>query len=100
MDDNPKDFEERRGSLRVDLEAERILLRWTDRTGVVHTDDGICIDLARRGVLFEYRRPFAMGDLVEVVFNPGSDKENTVQGQVCRCSERNSQSFHVALQLI
>ncbi|MBT1443138.1 PilZ domain-containing protein [Shewanella sp. JM162201] len=100
MDDNPKEYEEKRRSLRVDMEAERIVLRWTDKSGAEQVDNGICIDLSRRGILFEYRLPFALGELVEVTFNPDTDKENTIQGQVCRCSEAHAHSFHIAMQLI
>ncbi|MCL2916811.1 PilZ domain-containing protein [Shewanella litorisediminis] len=100
MDDNPKDYEERRRSLRVDLEAERVLLSWVDKDGIERTDDGICIDLSRRGLLFEYRQPFALGELVEVTFNYGTDKQNSVQGQICRCKESKAQSYHIAMQLI
>ncbi|AZQ09991.1 MULTISPECIES: PilZ domain-containing protein [Shewanella] len=100
MDDNPKDYEEKRRSLRVDMEAERIVLRWTEKDGLERTDDGICVDLSRRGILLEYRQPFALGELVEVTFNPGTEKENTIQGQVCRCTECKAQSYHIAMQLI
>ncbi|WP_372870626.1 PilZ domain-containing protein [Shewanella sp.] len=100
MDDNPKDYEEKRRSLRVDMEAERVSLRWTDKDGQERCEDGICVDLSRRGVLIEYRQPFVLGELLEVTFNPGTDKENRVQGQVCRCSECNGQSYHIAMQLI
>ncbi|QYJ77658.1 PilZ domain-containing protein [Shewanella acanthi] len=100
MGDQPTEFEEKRGSLRVDLEAERVLLHWNDQTGVNHTEEGICIDLSRKGVLFEYKKPFALGELVSVTFNPNTETENTVKGQVCRCSKRHDLSYHIAMQLL
>lgn len=100
MESNSTDFEEKRLSLRVDMEAERVGLTWRDSEGQEQRDSGICIDLARRGILFEYNKPFALGELIEVTFNPGTDKENTVKGQVCRCSECHPQSFHIAMQLL
>ncbi|MCG9713635.1 PilZ domain-containing protein [Shewanella insulae] len=100
MDQNHEDFEERRQSLRIDMEAERILISWTDGLGVVHTDDGICMDLARRGVLIEYKKPFALGELLTVTFNPNTETQNSVKAQVCRCTECTPQRFHVAMQII
>ncbi|MCG9966115.1 MAG: PilZ domain-containing protein [Shewanella sp.] len=100
MGEHPVGFEEKRSSLRVDMEAERVLLHWTDKNGVEHTDEGVCIDLARRGILFDYKKPFALGDLVRVTFNPDTSQQNSVKGQVCRCSKRHDQSYHVAMQLL
>lgn len=100
MDENSVGFEEKRQSLRVDMEAERVVLHWHDADGNLQSDFGVCIDLARRGVLVEFRNPFALGDLIEVTFNPNTDKQNTVKGQVCRCSECHSKSYHIAMQLL
>lgn len=91
---------ERRGSLRVDLEAERILLSWLDKEGVKQTDQGICIDLSRRGALIEYKEVFKLGDLLEITFNPHNDNAVTVKGQVCRVTKCNANSHHIALQLL
>ena len=99
MDQN-EDFEERRKSLRVDMEAERVLISWTDGQGVAHTDDGICIDLARRGVLIEYKKPFTLGELIEITFNPKTDKQNSIKAQVCRCSECGPLRYQVAMQIV
>jgi hypothetical protein len=38
--------------------------------------------------------------LVAVTFNPNTDKQHQVFGQVCRCNTRSADSFYVALQLI
>lgn len=100
MEAIPTGFEEKRQSLRLDMEAEKIILRWADDKGVEHTDSGVCIDLARHGVLIEYSRPFAMGDLIEVTFNPGTDKQHSVKGQVCRCTQPQAEHFHIAMQLV
>ncbi|BAJ01556.1 PilZ domain-containing protein [Shewanella violacea] len=100
MPDNTEELDERRTSLRVDLEAERILLSWQDDQGLNQTDDGICIDLARRGVLIEYKNNFKVGALLTITFNPDNDKKHTVKGQVCRTSSCNPKSFHIAMQLI
>ncbi|MCL1144013.1 PilZ domain-containing protein [Shewanella gaetbuli] len=100
MDHEPKGFEEKRSSLRVDMEAERVKLHWIAKSGESFEDDGVCIDLARKGVLIDYRQPFELGDLVAITFNSGTDKQNTIKGQVCRCIENSPQSFHIALQLI
>ncbi|GGZ45720.1 MULTISPECIES: PilZ domain-containing protein [Shewanella] len=100
MDENLDDFIERRRSLRVDLEAERIRLHWINKAGDELNDDGICIDLSRRGILFEYHQPFTLGELLSVTFHAGTDSQNTIKGQVCRCSEINPKRFHIAMQLI
>ncbi|QYJ96253.1 PilZ domain-containing protein [Shewanella alkalitolerans] len=100
MDQSHEDFEERRQSLRVDMEAERIQISWTDGLGVVHTDDAICMDLARRGVLIEYKQAFTLGELLKVTFNPNTDKQNSIKAQVCRCSECAPHRFQVAMQII
>lgn len=61
------------------MEAERVLLNWIDQDGVSHCDDGVCIDLARKGIMFDYKHPFALGELVEVTFNPHTPEENSVK---------------------
>ena len=93
-------FEEKRTSLRVDMEAERIVLNWVDAQGEPQTDEGVCIDLARRGLLFDYKKSFALGELVEVTFNANTRQQNTIKGQVCRCSKCHEQSYHIAIQLL
>ncbi|QYK02845.1 PilZ domain-containing protein [Shewanella psychrotolerans] len=100
MDQHQEEVDERRKSLRVDMEAERILVSWIDANGKNQTDEGICIDLARRGVLIEYKNPFAIGELLEITFNPDTDKQNSIKAQVCRCNECKQQSFHIAAQII
>ncbi|QLE85988.1 MULTISPECIES: PilZ domain-containing protein [Shewanella] len=100
MVDSPNEHEERRQSLRVDMEAERIILNWDDNDGNNHTDEAICIDLARRGALIEYKQEFALGALLVVTFNAGSDKQNSIKGQVCRCIKCNDLGYHIAIQLI
>ncbi|MDO6619459.1 MULTISPECIES: PilZ domain-containing protein [unclassified Shewanella] len=100
MSNEPIGFEEKRASLRVDMEAERVLLHWIDANGQPQEDAGICIDLARKGILIDYKAPFALGDLIAVTFNHNTDKQNTIKGQVCRCLESNPQSYHIAMQLL
>lgn len=91
---------EKRNSIRLDLEAERVLIHWQDSDGVAQEDYAICMDLARHGLLFDYTLPFDMGELISVTFNPHTDKQHKVQGQVCRCNTRSAISFLVALQLL
>ncbi|WP_299789777.1 PilZ domain-containing protein [uncultured Shewanella sp.] len=100
MSDNVEDLDERRTSLRLDMEAERIVLTWHDKKGILNTDEGICIDLARRGALIDYKEGFELGELLNITFNPDNDKAHTVKGQVCRTTQCNPNSFHIALQLI
>ncbi len=100
MVDITEDIDDRRSSLRVDMEAERISLVWQDENGQEQLDDGICIDLSRRGVLVEYEHRFNVGELLTITFNPDNDKRHTVKGQVCRSTICNPKSFHIAIQLI
>lgn len=100
MGEHHSGFEEKRASLRVDMEAEQVLLNWIDQDGVSHCDDGVCIDLARKGIMFDYKHPFALGELVEVTFNPHTPEENSVKGQVCRCAQCHEKSYHIAMQLL
>ncbi|MDD8057753.1 MULTISPECIES: PilZ domain-containing protein [Shewanella] len=100
MGQEPTGFDEKRGSLRVDMEAERVRLDWINAQGESCQDHGICIDLARKGILFDFKAAFKLGDLVAVTFNENTPKQNTIKGQVCRCTECNAQSYHIALQLI
>lgn len=100
MGDHTKGYQERRSSLRVDMEAERVRLSWIDAQGEQHNDEGVCIDLARHGILCDYKKPFALGELVEVTFNSNTPKQNTLKGQVCRCSQSHEQSYHIAMQLL
>ncbi|WP_394200989.1 PilZ domain-containing protein [Shewanella waksmanii] len=100
MVDSQTEQEERRQSLRVDMEAERIILNWNDAQGSNHTDEGICIDLARRGALIEYKQAFELGQLLVITFNEGTDKQNSIKGQVCRCIKCHELAYHIAIQLI
>ncbi|MFQ6370412.1 PilZ domain-containing protein [Shewanella sp. YIC-542] len=97
--DHEENFKERRGSLRVDLESEEIRIDWQDNTEKHCSDAAICIDLSRKGLLFEYPKPFVIGALVAVTFNNGSHAQNTVKGQVCRCTEHPA-GYHIAMQLL
>jgi len=97
--DNVESFKERRTSLRVDLEAEEVRIGWQDNDEKLCTDSAICVDLSRKGLLFEYRLPFKVGALIEVTFNSGGDAQNTVKGQVCRCTKSET-SYRIALQLL
>lgn len=99
MGEHSVEFEEKRNSLRLDMEAERVLIHWTDKYSTEHTDNAVCIDLARRGILIDYKKPFELGELVSVTFHPGTSQQNTIKGQVCRCSQRHDQSYHIAMQL-
>ncbi|EDQ01471.1 PilZ domain-containing protein [Shewanella benthica] len=100
MPDNIEDLGERRTSPRIDLEAERIILAWQGENGEEQTDDGICIDLARHGMLIEYKNSFKVGELLAITFNPDNDKKHMVKGQVCRTTHCKPKSFHIAIQLI
>lgn len=100
MDQEPTGFDEKRTSLRVDMEAERIKLHWISKSGESNEDNGVCIDLARKGVLFDYRQAFELGQLIALTFNYDTDKQNTIKGQVCRCSKNSEHSYHIALQLL
>lgn len=100
MKNNIEDLDERRTSLRVDLEAERIILAWQGENGEEQTDDGVCIDLSRHGMLIEYKNGFKVGDLLAITFNPDNDKKHVVKGQVCRTTNCKPKSFHIAIQLI
>lgn len=100
MDQHHQEFDERRTSLRVDMEAEKIHIAWLDSKGESQTDLGFCLDLARRGVLIEYSKPFALGELLEITFNPNTDKSNSIKVQVCRCNEYGKQIYHIAAQII
>ncbi|QSX34872.1 PilZ domain-containing protein [Shewanella avicenniae] len=98
MSDEVDSFSERRKSLRVDLESEAVRLGWQDASGQFQTAEGICVDLSRRGILLEYSSAFKVGELIEVTFNPGTDAQNTVRGQVCRCIPE-GEFFRIAMQL-
>ncbi|MFT6976770.1 MAG: hypothetical protein ACJAZA_000472 [Shewanella psychromarinicola] len=100
MGQEPTGFEEKRSSLRLDMEAERIRLDWINAQGESCIDHGICIDLARKGVLFDFKASFKVGDLIALTFNENTNKQNTIKGQVCRCTECSPYSYHIALQLI
>ncbi|MCG9696376.1 PilZ domain-containing protein [Shewanella sp. Isolate11] len=95
-------YDERRQSQRVDLEADRIFLSWTDIQGNSRTDNAICLDISRQGILIEYSAPFVLGDELQITFNPNSDTQNSVRAQVCRCneSENNAKKFQIALQIL
>ncbi|MBB1269918.1 PilZ domain-containing protein [Shewanella sp. SR44-3] len=91
---------EKRDSIRLDLEAERVLIDWKNSDGTEQQDYAVCMDLARNGLLFDYSYPFDIGALIAVTFNPNTDKQHQVFGQVCRCNTRSAESFYVALQLL
>ncbi|WP_445781458.1 PilZ domain-containing protein [Shewanella sp.] len=81
MGQEPTGFDEKRGSLRVDMEAERIRLDWINAKGESCQDHGICIDLARKGVLLDFKAAFKLGDLIAITFNENTPKQNIMQPQ-------------------
>ncbi|GIU29827.1 PilZ domain-containing protein [Shewanella sp. MBTL60-007] len=91
--------QERRSSQRVDMEDESVMIA-IHTNGGIYSNSAICLDLSRRGALLEYNQALALGTLIEVTFNQGNDNENTIKGQVCRCTCANETRCHIALQLI
>lgn len=95
-----QELDERRKSLRVDMESERIKITWTDTNGEIRCDDALCVDLSRRGVLIEYHQSFTLGELLDITFNANTDKQNQIKAQVCRCQQQDGEKFRIALQII
>ncbi|GIU31325.1 PilZ domain-containing protein [Shewanella schlegeliana] len=91
--------QERRSSQRVDMEDESVTIAIHSNAGI-HSKSAICLDLSRRGALLEYNQALALGTLIEITFNQGYDNENTIKGQVCRCTSISDTRCHIALQLI
>ncbi|MCL1146734.1 PilZ domain-containing protein [Shewanella sp. 10N.261.52.F9] len=93
--------EERRRSIRVDMESETVNIAIQSDVDVI-TKPAIarCIDLSRKGALLHCQQAMPLGTLIAITFNAGKENQNSVKGQVCRCITLDDQSFHVALQLI
>jgi hypothetical protein len=94
-----EDIEEKRQSLRIDMESDNIIVIWLDHNQHKQVVEASCIDLSRRGVLFVYHESFALGELLNITFNPNNDNKHTVKGQVCR-SANIGNTYQVAVQLI
>ncbi|NRD74626.1 PilZ domain-containing protein [Shewanella sp. VB17] len=91
--------DERRSSLRVDMQANKIEIAWLDESQSHQSTEATCIDLARHGILFEHTDNFTVSSLIDITFNPDNDKRHTVKGQICR-SNNVGNMFHIAVQLI
>ena len=94
-----EDIEEKRQSLRIDMESDEIEVNWLDDSQHNHTIETSCIDLSRRGVLFAYHDHFPLGSLLHITFNPANDNRHTVKGQVCR-SSLIGETYQIAVQLL
>ncbi|MBW8186510.1 PilZ domain-containing protein [Shewanella nanhaiensis] len=94
-----EESENRRHSLRLDMESDKIEISWQGADNQLQSTDATCVDLARHGVLFEHKNSFKLGELIEISFNPDNDKRHTVKGQVCRCKSMGG-FFHTAVQLV
>ncbi|ACA86054.1 PilZ domain-containing protein [Shewanella woodyi] len=94
-----EESEDRRHSLRLDMESDKIEVSWQGEDQQLQSTDATCVDLARHGVLFEHQNSFKLGELIEISFNPDNDKRHTVKGQVCRCKNV-GEFFHTAVQLV
>ena len=93
-----EDIEEKRQSLRIDMESDKIVIDWLDDQHK-KVAEATCVDLSRRGVLFVYSEHFALGSLLHITFNPHNDSRYTVKGQVCR-STNIGHIYQIAVQLI
>ncbi|ABZ76132.1 type IV pilus assembly PilZ [Shewanella halifaxensis HAW-EB4] len=91
--------EERRTSKRLDMEGESVAIKVHDDINP-QLNSAICIDLSRHGALLKHKQEIALGSLIEITFNEGCDNQNTIKGQVCRCTNPEELTFHIALQLI
>lgn len=95
-----EDIEEKRQSLRIDMESDKVELIWLDENEHEQVAMARCIDLSRRGVLLMYSGNFTLGSLLNITFNPDNEgSKHTVKGQVCR-SKDIGDAYHIAIQLI
>ncbi|MCL1139854.1 PilZ domain-containing protein [Shewanella pneumatophori] len=93
--------EDRRKSARIDMGSEKVIIRIQSEVDVITKPaTALCIDLSRKGALLQCTQSMPLGTLIAVTFNPGTDSENIVKGQVCRSKQLADSSFQVALQLI
>ena len=94
-----EDIEEKRQSLRIDMESDKVELLWLDEHNHEQTAVAKCVDLSRRGALFLYDDDFVLGSLLNITFNPDNDNKHTIKAQVCR-SKNYVDTYQIAVQLI
>jgi len=99
MAENSIDDEERRQSLRLDMEKELVDITWTDENGNKHVKKIACLDFARGGLKLDCDQALPVNEAVTVVFKSANANNQKLYGKVLRCIKQDNGWFEVALIL-
>ncbi|MDP2560581.1 PilZ domain-containing protein [Psychrobium sp. 1_MG-2023] len=92
--------QERRQSLRLDMESELVAIYWRDSQGEQHSQSVVCIDVSSGGIAVSIDVEFQLDDEVEVQFNPHDSKSPKRSAIILRCHKLRDGSYHVGMSFI
>ena len=99
MKSSAEQQEDRRQSMRLDMEKELIDIQWQDDSGNVLKKKIACLDFSKGGVRLDCDHAIPLHTNAEIIFKAAEPKSQTLRGQVIRCLKQENGWFEIALRL-
>lgn len=96
---NGNGYNERRDSMRIDMEKSLVSLSFIDESGNNKQRDVICVDVSNGGLQVEMDAPLPLRGEVDIVFR-GSPTPKVFRATVLRCNQQDHGWFTIGLQYI
>jgi c-di-GMP-binding flagellar brake protein YcgR len=91
-------FNERRSSLRLDMEKQLISISWQNTSGKTSNRDVMCLDVSNGGLKISLETYIEAGTEVQVKFSQSDLPEQAYVANVIRCIQQPHGWFDVGLQ--
>ena len=88
---------ERRKSLRLDMENEMVAIYWSDEIGNVRSKFTACVDVCNGGISINLDSPLIVATEIEVIVNPIDSASPKRKARVLRCSQQQSGWYLIGL---
>ena len=99
MTSDAEQHEERRQSMRLDMEKELIDIQWQDEAGNLMRKKIACLDFSKGGVRLDCDQAIPLHTKAEIIFKAAESKSQTLKGQIIRCLKQENGWFEIALRL-
>jgi len=89
--------QERRNSLRLDMESKLVAISVTKPDGVIKSKNVSCVDISNGGISIVNDEPLAVGQIIQVQTNPQDTSCPTLNATVLRCHIQQSGWYNIGL---
>ncbi|NRA54009.1 MAG: PilZ domain-containing protein [Gammaproteobacteria bacterium] len=97
LEKTASELQERRRSLRLDMESELVAISLKNASGIVKTKLVDCDNISQTGLSYINDEPIAIGEIVEVQTNPKDQSCPTLRATVLRCDVQQSGWYNIGL---